>query len=83
MMCNFMVSTSLLPSIRRSDALLAQGNEAWVEGLENKFHDEFKRSEFLPWVTQKSHRRAGEVRHAGGGGSTAGNLTFVKVYDAG
>ena len=82
MMCNFMVSDPLLSSICLSDTL-AQGNEAWVEDLENKFHDEFKQSEFLPWVTQESYRRAGEVRYAGGGGSTAGNLTFVKVYEAG
>jgi hypothetical protein len=37
----------------------------------------------IPWVTTESGRLAGEVRSAGGGGFTAGNVTFVSVYEAG
>ena len=60
-----------------------KGNEAWVTQLDNIFHDEFKNSTFLPWVTIESGKKAGEVRYAGGEGLTAGNVTFVKIYDAG
>ncbi|KAJ3552650.1 hypothetical protein NM688_g4041 [Phlebia brevispora] len=65
------------------ESFIEPGNEAWVEQLDNKFHDEFKRSTSLPWKTIESDTKAGEVRFAGGGGFTAGNLTFVKVYEAG
>ena len=60
-----------------------QGNEAWVENLENKFHKEFKAAPPIPWVIDRSGRVAGEVRAAGGGGFGAGNVTFVNVYEAG
>ncbi|KAJ3554633.1 hypothetical protein NM688_g3005 [Phlebia brevispora] len=59
------------------------GNEAWVEKLEHKFHDDFVKSKSLPWQTLGSGRIAGEVRSAGGDGFTAGNVTFVQVYEAG
>ena len=59
------------------------GNEAWVEKLENKFHDEFAHTGAAPWLTLDSGRVAGTVRSAGGGGFTAGNVTFVQVYEAG
>lgn len=51
--------------------------------LENKFHDEFAESASTPWVTLDSGRQAGTVRSAGGDGFTAGNVTFVQVYEAG
>lgn len=35
------------------------------------------------WTTLASGRVAGEVRSAGGDGFTAGNVTFVQVYEAG
>lgn len=54
-----------------------------MEKLDNKFHDEFQDSKTLPWTTLESREQVGEVRSAGGGGFTAGNLTFVKVYDSG
>jgi cathepsin A (carboxypeptidase C) len=60
-----------------------QGNEAWVESLENKFHKEFKAAPSIQWVTAGEGRVAGEVRSAGGSGFGAGNVTFVNVYEAG
>ena len=51
--------------------------------LDSIFHDEFKSNPSLPWVTLDTGAKAGEVRFAGGEGKTAGNVTFVKVYDAG
>ncbi|GJE97833.1 serine carboxypeptidase [Phanerochaete sordida] len=59
------------------------GNEAWVEKFENKFHDEFAQSVPAPWLTLDSGRKAGLVRSAGGDGFTAGNVTFVQVFEAG
>ncbi|KII83244.1 hypothetical protein PLICRDRAFT_455809 [Plicaturopsis crispa FD-325 SS-3] len=59
------------------------GNERWVEALDSSFHDEFVKAEHLPWVTAESGRKAGLVRSAGGGGATAGNITFVAVHEAG
>ncbi|KAH8980717.1 Alpha/Beta hydrolase protein, partial [Lactarius hatsudake] len=58
------------------------GNEAWVENLEHKFHEEFKAAPPIQWV-ERSGRVAGEVRTAGGGDLGAGNVTFVNVYEAG
>ncbi len=60
-----------------------QGNEAWVENLESKFHKEFKAAPSIQWVTAGEGRVAGEVRSAGGSGFGAGNVTFVNVYEAG
>ena len=54
-----------------------------MEKLENKFHDEFAQSASTAWVTLDSGRQAGLVRSAGGDGFTAGNLTFVRVFEAG
>lgn len=51
--------------------------------LEHKFHEEFSGNAPAPWVTLGSGRVAGRVRSAGGNGFTAGNVTFVEVFDAG
>lgn len=51
--------------------------------LEHKFHKEFEKSVPIKWTTLASGRVAGEVRSAGGDGFTAGNVTFVQVYEAG
>ncbi|KAH8824467.1 carboxypeptidase C [Flagelloscypha sp. PMI_526] len=59
------------------------GNERWVEQLETKFSSEFRQTQPVPWVTLHGGRRAGEVRTAGGSGFTAGNVTFVNVFEAG
>ena len=60
-----------------------KGNEAWVSKLEHKFHKQFESSIPVKWTTLESGRVAGEVRAAGGDGFTAGNVTFVQVYEAG
>jgi cathepsin A (carboxypeptidase C) len=59
------------------------GNERWVNDLETKFTSEFQKSTPLPWVAEGSSKVAGVVRSAGGQGTTAGNVTFVTVYEAG
>ena len=59
------------------------GNERWVSKFENIFHEEFLSSEHVPWVIERSGRVAGTVRTAGGGGHTAGNVTFLAVDEAG
>ncbi|KAG5639177.1 hypothetical protein H0H81_006081 [Sphagnurus paluster] len=60
-----------------------QGNERWVEQLDSRFQSEFSSAKALPWITAASGRLAGEVRSAGGAGFTAGNVTFVTVFEAG
>jgi len=37
----------------------------------------------VPWIIPESGIKAGESRSAGGGGITAGNITFVNVFNAG
>ena len=59
------------------------GNERWVEELDTKFKAEFTKAKSIPWVDDATGRQAGEVRSAGGAGFTAGNVTFVQVYEAG
>jgi cathepsin A (carboxypeptidase C) len=50
-----------------------------VEALDTKFHDEFAQAELLPWYDSVTGRLVGQVRSAG----SDGNVTFVRVYDAG
>ncbi|KAK7695138.1 hypothetical protein QCA50_002328 [Cerrena zonata] len=59
------------------------GNERWMEQLEHNHHTEFAKSKALPWLTLDGKTVAGEVRSAGGNGFSAGNVTFVQVYEAG
>ena len=47
--------------------------------LDHRFHDEFLGAPSLPWKTM-SGLHVGQVRVAGHG---AGNVTFVRVFDAG
>jgi cathepsin A (carboxypeptidase C) len=63
--------------------VLIQGNELWVENLETEFLPEFQKARSNPWFTLNTGTLAGEVRSAGGDGLTAGNVTFVNMYDAG
>ncbi|KAI0094232.1 Alpha/Beta hydrolase protein [Irpex rosettiformis] len=89
-------SAALLPDIINDDIKLLvyagnadamcnfMGNEAWVTKLEHKFHQEFEKSVPVKWTTLGTPGRvAGEVRSAGGDGFTAGNVTFVQVYESG
>ncbi|OAX40538.1 hypothetical protein K503DRAFT_601654 [Rhizopogon vinicolor AM-OR11-026] len=59
------------------------GNERWVEQLDTVFLDEFSTAPTEQWVTMRAGKMAGTVRSAGGGGSGAGNVTFVTVHEAG
>jgi hypothetical protein len=59
------------------------GQDRWVASFANSYHDEYASSVPTPWITAETGRVAGEVRSAGGNGFTAGNLTFVTVYEAG
>ena len=51
--------------------------------MDSKFHDEFAAFEAQPWITLDGGKLAGYVRTAGATELTAGNVTFVTVYDAG
>ncbi|THH07889.1 hypothetical protein EW145_g3072 [Phellinidium pouzarii] len=59
------------------------GNEAWLTAFDSQFHDEFSVAETLPWVTSASSKLAGSVRSAGSTSTSAGNVTFVTVFEAG
>ncbi|KAJ7223041.1 carboxypeptidase C [Mycena pura] len=65
------------------------GNERWLEVLDSSFKSEFAAATPMPWIiasadaTGAPSRPAGQVRSAGGGGFTAGNVTFVTVFEAG
>ncbi|KAJ7875369.1 Alpha/Beta hydrolase protein [Mycena olivaceomarginata] len=59
------------------------GNERWLEVLDSSFQDEYVTAQTIPWVTAGSGKLAGTVRSAGGKGFTAGNVTFVTVFEAG
>ncbi|KAJ7039865.1 carboxypeptidase C [Mycena alexandri] len=59
------------------------GNERWVESLETKFKSQFAAAEGKPWSVPGAKEIAGQVRSAGGGEGTGGNVTFVVVFEAG
>ena len=54
-----------------------------MQELDHNHHIEFAKSKSVPWLTLDGKLVAGEVRTAGGKGFSAGNVTFVQVYDAG
>ncbi|KAJ7072804.1 carboxypeptidase C [Mycena amicta] len=59
------------------------GNERWLEVFESSFQSEYNAAKPIPWITASDGRLAGSVRSAGGKGFTAGNVTFVTVFEAG
>jgi hypothetical protein len=59
------------------------GNERWLEVLDSSFQSEYVAAKTIPWVTAGSGKLAGTVRSAGGKGFSAGNVTFVTVFEAG
>jgi len=81
-MCNYMVCVLSRNSFSRL-IFFAKGNERWLEQLDTEFYEEFSLANAVPWITTRSGKLAGEVRTAGGAGSTAGNVTFVNIYEAG
>lgn len=82
-MCNYIVSATVCFPSRFLLITTSQGNERWVEKLETNLHAEFSEALSLPWVTLDAHKQAGLVRQAGGGKNSAGNVTFVNVWNAG
>ncbi|KEP49632.1 serine carboxypeptidase [Rhizoctonia solani 123E] len=64
----------------------AIGNLQWLEKLETSFQADFQAAKQIPFVplSSKSNKPAGFVKTAGGNGKfTAGNVTYVQIYDAG
>ncbi|KAG8904827.1 hypothetical protein FRB99_001083 [Tulasnella sp. 403] len=61
----------------------AIGNLQWMERLDNLFAEEFQRTALKPWRTHATGKVVGEVKSAGGHGSTAGNYTYVVIHEAG
>jgi cathepsin A (carboxypeptidase C) len=57
------------------------GIEAFVGGLPTSYAGDFAAAKPKTWTV--GNRTAGYVRTAGGNGKTAGNQTFVAVYEAG
>ncbi|RPD64649.1 alpha/beta-hydrolase [Lentinus tigrinus ALCF2SS1-6] len=56
------------------------GVERWMLKLEHKHHEEFTNAPLLPFLTELGDV-GGKVRSAGGSG--AGNVTFVQIFDGG
>jgi hypothetical protein len=78
MMCNYMVCGSIRYP-RFSLVLttrLFQGNERWVEAMETKFSEKFRKTKSVPWTPMRSDLVSGEIR-------TAGNVTFLNIHEAG
>ncbi|KAH6919173.1 carboxypeptidase C [Coprinopsis sp. MPI-PUGE-AT-0042] len=52
------------------------GNERWVEAMETKFSEKFRRTRSVPWTPMRADLVNGEIR-------TAGNVTFLNIHEAG
>ncbi|QRV80572.1 Serine carboxypeptidase [Ceratobasidium sp. AG-Ba] len=64
----------------------AIGNLQWLEGLETSFQADFVASKKAPFIPlhSKTNKPAGFIKTAGGKGQfTAGNVTYVQIYEAG
>ncbi|KAF8602051.1 carboxypeptidase C [Ceratobasidium sp. AG-I] len=64
----------------------AIGNLEWLEALETSFQADFKAAKKAPYIplSSKTNKPAGFVKTAGGKGLfTAGNVTYVQIYEAG
>jgi cathepsin A (carboxypeptidase C) len=59
------------------------GQERWLSNFNSTLREKFVSSSAIPWIVAETGSVAGEVRSAGGDGFTAGNVTFVTVYEAG
>lgn len=77
-MCNLFSKGS-----SKTQSTAYKGEEQWISQLDSKFRAEFSMTPALPWTTLDSGILAGAVRSVGGGGLTAGNVTFVTVHGAG
>jgi cathepsin A (carboxypeptidase C) len=54
-----------------------------MEALDSQFQSEFLQAASEPMVLASSGKPTGRVRTAGSDGETAGNYTFVEVFEAG
>ena len=54
-----------------------------MDSLESRFQEEFLAAPEQPWHTPDGSVLAGLVRTAGGTSGSAGNYTFVRVFEAG
>lgn len=61
----------------------ALGQSRWVEKFPSVFHREYSQTPTIAWRVRSTGEVAGSVRTVGGDGSTAGNITFVTIYEAG
>ena len=59
------------------------GQSRWVKKFPSIFHEEYSLSPTAAWKVKSTGKVAGTVRTAGGDGSTAGNITFVTIHEAG
>ena len=59
------------------------GQSRWVEKLPSIFRNEYAQALTLAWRAKSSGGVVGTVRTVGGGGETAGNITFVTIHEAG
>ena len=57
-----------------------QGVELWMSRLHHVFHAEFSTARSIPWKEHDTRIVSGTARAAGRG---AGNVTFVRIYEAG
>ncbi|KAG8915829.1 hypothetical protein FRC01_003494 [Tulasnella sp. 417] len=55
----------------------------WMTNLDSVFREEFMVAPMLPWAITKNSTMAGEVKAAGGKTNSAGNFTYVSVFEAG
>lgn len=61
----------------------ALGQSRWVENLPSVFHKEYAQTPTLAWRIKSTGEVAGTVRAVGGDGTTAGNISFVTIHEAG
>ena len=61
----------------------ALGQSRWLEKLPSIFIREYAQTPTVAWRVKSSGEVAGTVRTVGRSGTTAGNITFVTVHEAG
>ena len=59
------------------------GQSRWVERFPSIFHKEYAQAPTRSWRVGSTRGVAGTVRTVGGDGTTAGNITFVTIHEAG
>ena len=59
------------------------GQSRWVERFPSIFLNEYTQTPTRSWRVGSTGEVAGTVRTVGGDGTTAGNITFVTIHEAG